>query len=46
MMLKTIAASVEVCSNPKCERCWCLLPEMGSHAQHPMLCGRCVEAVG
>lgn len=41
-----LAATVEVCTNPKCERCWRLLPDVGTHAEHPTLCGRCVEAVG
>ena len=40
-----LAATVEVCTNPKCERCWRLLPDVGTHADHPTLCGRCVEAV-
>ncbi len=40
-----LLASVEVCTNPKCERCWRLLPDVGSSAEHPTLCGRCVEAV-
>ena len=29
----------------KCERCWRHRPEVGSHEEHPTLCGRCVEAV-
>ena len=29
----------------KCERCWRHRDEVGSHAEHPTLCGRCVEAV-
>jgi isoleucyl-tRNA synthetase len=41
-----LAATVEVCTNPKCERCWRLLPDVGTHAEHPTLCGRCAEAVG
>ncbi|SKB02434.1 Isoleucyl-tRNA synthetase [Prosthecobacter debontii] len=40
-----LAASVGVCSNPKCARCWKLLPDVGSVAEHPTLCGRCAEAV-
>jgi isoleucyl-tRNA synthetase len=40
-----LAAKVEVCQNPKCERCWRLLPDVGTHAEHPTLCGRCEEAV-
>jgi isoleucyl-tRNA synthetase len=30
----------------KCERCWRVLPEVGTHAEHPTLCDRCCEAVG
>jgi isoleucyl-tRNA synthetase len=30
----------------KCARCWQWLPEVGSHARHPLLCGRCAEVVG
>jgi len=41
-----LAASVEVCTNPKCERCWKLLPGVGTIEAHPTLCGRCAEAVG
>ncbi len=29
----------------KCERCWRHREEVGSHATHPTLCGRCVDAV-
>lgn len=29
----------------KCERCWHWETDVGSHADHPGLCGRCVEAV-
>jgi isoleucyl-tRNA synthetase len=29
----------------KCERCWKVLPEVGSNAKHPTLCRRCCEAV-
>ncbi|OYV59004.1 MAG: isoleucine--tRNA ligase, partial [Acidocella sp. 21-58-7] len=30
----------------KCERCWRVLPEVGSNKNHPTLCIRCCEAVG
>jgi isoleucyl-tRNA synthetase len=30
----------------KCARCWMILPEVSSHAEHPDLCNRCNEAVG
>jgi isoleucyl-tRNA synthetase len=29
----------------KCDRCWNIKHDVGSHAEHPTLCGRCVEAV-
>jgi isoleucyl-tRNA synthetase len=41
-----LTATVEVCTNPKCERCWKLLPDVGKIEAHPTLCGRCAEAVG
>jgi isoleucyl-tRNA synthetase len=28
---------------PKCQRCWRRQPSVGQHAEHPQLCGRCVE---
>ena len=29
----------------KCERCWHWETDVGSHKEHPTICGRCVEAV-
>ncbi len=29
----------------KCVRCWHHRADVGSHAEHPQLCGRCVENV-
>jgi isoleucyl-tRNA synthetase len=29
----------------KCERCWHWENDIGQHAEHPTICGRCVEAV-
>ncbi|WP_259782289.1 isoleucine--tRNA ligase [Aestuariispira ectoiniformans] len=29
----------------KCERCWKVLPEVGSNAAHKDVCGRCADAV-
>ncbi len=40
-----LQATVEVCADPKCERCWRLLPEVGTLPAHPTLCERCAEAV-
>ena len=31
--------------HPKCARCWHHREDVGTHAQHPQLCGRCVENV-
>ena len=38
------AASVLVQRNEhaRCERCWHQTPDVGSHAEHPDLCGRCI----
>ncbi len=41
-----LAAVVTESSHHKCARCWKHLPDVGTHADHPTLCGRCVEAVG
>ncbi len=30
-------------AHTKCERCWHYREEVGSHAEHPTLCGRCVS---
>jgi len=29
----------------KCGRCWHHLPDVGTHAEHPDICGRCVENI-
>jgi isoleucyl-tRNA synthetase len=29
----------------KCERCWQVLPEIGSNRDHPDICNRCVDAI-
>ena len=29
----------------KCERCWHRRDDVGTHADHPTLCGRCVSNV-
>ena len=29
----------------KCDRCWKVLPEVGTHAAHPALCLRCAGVV-
>jgi isoleucyl-tRNA synthetase len=39
--------SVEVfaCSQSKCERCWHYASDVGTHHDHPTLCGRCIANV-
>ncbi|MBV5331628.1 hypothetical protein JZU69_04455, partial [bacterium] len=35
------AVEVQASSAAKCERCWHYRADVGSHAEHPTLCGRC-----
>jgi isoleucyl-tRNA synthetase len=35
----------EKSSNPKCERCWRHVPDVGDNAAYPSVCLRCVEAL-
>jgi isoleucyl-tRNA synthetase len=35
-----------VAPGKKCGRCWMVLPEVGTHAEHEDLCNRCAEAIG
>ncbi|MBN8421873.1 MAG: hypothetical protein J0L73_23350 [Verrucomicrobia bacterium] len=41
-----LSATVQESTHCKCGRCWKYLPDVGANAEHPTLCGRCVEAVG
>jgi isoleucyl-tRNA synthetase len=36
---------VQPSTAPKCERCWHHRPEVGSNAEHPTICGRCVDNI-
>jgi len=36
----------ELADGGKCERCWKVLPEVGTVDDHPALCHRCADAVG
>jgi isoleucyl-tRNA synthetase len=40
-----LALQVRVSEAGKCERCWHRRMDVGSHAGHPALCGRCIENV-
>jgi isoleucyl-tRNA synthetase len=37
------AVIVTPSTDPKCERCWHYRADVGAHADHPGLCGRCVS---
>ncbi|UWR31091.1 isoleucine--tRNA ligase [Sulfitobacter sp. W002] len=39
-----VAVVFEKAEGAKCERCWKVLPDVGTH-EHPGVCGRCDEAV-
>jgi len=40
-----VAVTVRPAPGEKCQRCWRILPEVGSVAPHPDLCRRCADAV-
>ena len=40
-----LAISVSATAGKKCERCWHYTDDVGSNAQHPDICGRCVTNV-
>jgi isoleucyl-tRNA synthetase len=42
---ETVFATVAKADGDKCERCWHWELDLGKNADHPTLCGRCVEAV-
>ena len=43
--LDDLRVEVSASVHDKCERCWHHSADVGSNAQHPTLCGRCVENV-
>ncbi len=38
----TIVVSAKATTKPKCVRCWHYREDVGTHAEHPQLCGRCI----
>ncbi len=40
-----IWVAVAPSAHTKCERCWHHREDVGSHTEHPTLCGRCVENI-
>ncbi|PWR25954.1 isoleucine--tRNA ligase [Zavarzinia aquatilis] len=43
--VKGVAVEPRPATGEKCVRCWMVLPEVGSHADHPGLCHRCHDVV-
>ncbi|MDE1900239.1 MAG: isoleucine--tRNA ligase [Alphaproteobacteria bacterium] len=43
--IANVSVVVELAEGRKCERCWQVLPEVGSHKDAPDLCHRCHDAV-
>src|SRR5690606_9293551 len=44
-LLKGLRVGLVTSSEPKCVRCWHFRADVGSHGEHPDLCGRCVDNV-
>jgi isoleucyl-tRNA synthetase len=42
---EAVVVSVSKAAGEKCERCWHWETDVGSHAEHPTICARCVKAV-
>ena len=42
---ETVSHSIAKADGQKCERCWHWETDIGQNAEHPTLCGRCIEAV-
>ncbi len=43
--LEGLKIKIFASDKPKCVRCWHQREDVGSHAEHPELCGRCVENI-
>ena len=43
--LAGLAVKVERAEGKKCPRCWHYATDIGTHAEHASICGRCVENV-
>ena len=41
--LDTLKVAVAASEHHKCDRCWHHRPDVGQHAEHPELCGRCIS---
>ncbi|HEY8386822.1 MAG TPA: isoleucine--tRNA ligase [Porticoccaceae bacterium] len=43
--LKGLRVGLRLSDDPKCVRCWHFRADVGTHPEHPELCGRCVDNV-
>jgi len=43
--IEGISVKIIVSEHAKCVRCWHQAPDIGSHEEHPELCGRCIDNV-
>lgn len=43
--LSELAVDIHASTNARCERCWHQTVDVGTHAEHPELCGRCIENI-
>ena len=43
--MNVLKVDVEPAQGQKCERCWKVLPTVGSDAKHPTLCPRCASVI-
>jgi len=40
-----VSVQVEAAQGAKCERCWKILPSVGTDGEHPTLCARCAKVI-
>jgi isoleucyl-tRNA synthetase len=38
-----LSVAVQASAAHKCDRCWHYSEDVGQHAEHPTICGRCVS---
>ncbi len=43
--IEGLSLEIVASKHPKCERCWHRCEDVGQHAEHPLLCGRCISNV-
>ncbi|MDP3905272.1 MAG: isoleucine--tRNA ligase [Methylococcaceae bacterium] len=43
--IEGISVKIIVSEHAKCVRCWHQTPDVGTHEEHPELCGRCIDNV-